>query len=87
MKAAEVAFVCLGLGVQGWSSVLQGAVLTSPWWLGCSQHTCYPMWLQEFEVIAQIKLLQSACNSYGMSPDPSFIRWFQGQRLLTEEER
>ncbi|XP_058524921.1 ral guanine nucleotide dissociation stimulator-like 1 [Ochotona princeps] len=41
---------------------------------------------REFEVIAQIKLLQSACNSYGMSPDPSFIRWFQGQRLLTEEE-
>ncbi|XP_069911099.1 ral guanine nucleotide dissociation stimulator-like 1 isoform X2 [Oryctolagus cuniculus] len=41
---------------------------------------------REFEVIAQIKLLQSACNSYCMSPDPRFIRWFQGQRLLTEEE-
>jgi len=38
-------------------------------------------------VIAQIKLLQSACNSYCMSPDPKFIQWFQRQQLLTEEER
>lgn len=43
--------------------------------------------LQEFEVIAQIKLLQSACNSYCMTPDPKFIQWFQRQQLLTEEER
>uniref|UniRef100_A0A8B9XM29 Ral guanine nucleotide dissociation stimulator like 1 n=1 Tax=Bos mutus grunniens TaxID=30521 RepID=A0A8B9XM29_BOSMU len=42
---------------------------------------------REFEVIAQIKLLQSACNSYCMSPDPKFIQWFQRQQLLTEEER
>uniref|UniRef100_A0AAA9SZD0 Ral guanine nucleotide dissociation stimulator like 1 n=1 Tax=Bos taurus TaxID=9913 RepID=A0AAA9SZD0_BOVIN len=41
---------------------------------------------REFEVIAQIKLLQSACNSYCMSPDPKFIQWFQRQQLLTEEE-
>ncbi|XP_005375100.1 PREDICTED: ral guanine nucleotide dissociation stimulator-like 1 isoform X1 [Chinchilla lanigera] len=41
---------------------------------------------REFEVIAQIKLLQSACNSYCMSPDPRFIQWFQRQQLLTEEE-
>ncbi|XP_059947132.1 ral guanine nucleotide dissociation stimulator-like 1 isoform X2 [Mesoplodon densirostris] len=41
---------------------------------------------REFEVIAQIKLLQSACNSYCMTPDPKFIQWFQTQQLLTEEE-
>ncbi|XP_016043956.1 ral guanine nucleotide dissociation stimulator-like 1 isoform X3 [Erinaceus europaeus] len=41
---------------------------------------------REFEVIAQIKLLQSACNSYCMTPDLRFIRWFQRQQLLTEEE-
>ncbi|XP_043347000.1 ral guanine nucleotide dissociation stimulator-like 1 isoform X8 [Dermochelys coriacea] len=41
---------------------------------------------REFEVIAQIKLLQSSCNSYCMTPDPKFIRWFRRQRLLTEEE-
>uniref|UniRef100_A0A8D1RGA5 Ral guanine nucleotide dissociation stimulator-like 1 n=1 Tax=Sus scrofa TaxID=9823 RepID=A0A8D1RGA5_PIG len=41
---------------------------------------------REFEVIAQIKLLQSACNSYCMTPDQRFIQWFQGQQLLTEEE-
>ncbi|XP_008591058.1 PREDICTED: ral guanine nucleotide dissociation stimulator-like 1 isoform X3 [Galeopterus variegatus] len=42
---------------------------------------------REFEVIAQIKLLQSACNSYCMTPDQKFIQWFQRQQLLTEEER
>nr|XP_036877001.1 ral guanine nucleotide dissociation stimulator-like 1 [Manis javanica] len=41
---------------------------------------------REFEVIAQIKLLQSACNSYCMTPDRNFIQWFQRQQLLTEEE-
>ncbi|KAF6075697.1 ral guanine nucleotide dissociation stimulator like 1 [Phyllostomus discolor] len=41
---------------------------------------------REFEVIAQIKLLQSACNSYCMAPEPRFIQWFQRQQLLTEEE-
>uniref|UniRef100_A0ABI7WCZ9 Ral guanine nucleotide dissociation stimulator like 1 n=2 Tax=Felinae TaxID=338152 RepID=A0ABI7WCZ9_FELCA len=41
---------------------------------------------REFEVIAQIKLLQSACNSYCMTPDQKFIQWFQRQQLLTEEE-
>ncbi|XP_075278808.1 ral guanine nucleotide dissociation stimulator-like 1 isoform X1 [Opisthocomus hoazin] len=41
---------------------------------------------KEFEVIAQIKLLQSACNSYCMTPDQKFIAWFRRQRHLTEEE-
>ncbi|NWW45350.1 RGL1 protein, partial [Pedionomus torquatus] len=41
---------------------------------------------KEFEVIAQIKLLQSACNSYCMTPDEKFIQWFWRQQHLTEEE-
>ncbi|KAM6077409.1 ral guanine nucleotide dissociation stimulator-like 1 [Theristicus caerulescens] len=41
---------------------------------------------REFEVIAQIKLLQSACNSYCMTPDQKFIQWFRTQEHLTEEE-
>uniref|UniRef100_A0A8D0GUX5 Ral guanine nucleotide dissociation stimulator like 1 n=1 Tax=Sphenodon punctatus TaxID=8508 RepID=A0A8D0GUX5_SPHPU len=41
---------------------------------------------REFEVIAQIKLLQSACNSYCMTSDQKFIRWFRRQQLLSEEE-
>jgi len=43
--------------------------------------------LQEFEVIAQIKLLQSACNSYCLTPDPTFLRWFKSQPQHSEEER
>lgn len=42
---------------------------------------------QEFEVIAQIKLLQSACNSYCLAPEPLFLRWFKNQSPLSEEER
>ncbi|NXI44529.1 RGL1 protein, partial [Galbula dea] len=41
---------------------------------------------REFEVIDQIKLLQSACNSYCMTPDTTFIQWFTEQQHLTEEE-
>lgn len=43
--------------------------------------------LQEFEVIAQIKLLQSACNSYCLSADSAFLRWFKSQPQHSEEER
>lgn len=42
---------------------------------------------QEFEVIAQIKLLQSACNSYCLTPERLFLRWFKNQSPLSEEER
>ncbi|KAJ8357357.1 hypothetical protein SKAU_G00201510 [Synaphobranchus kaupii] len=42
---------------------------------------------REFEVIAQIKLLQSACNSYCLTPDPAFLRWFKSQPQYSEEER
>ncbi|XP_059197484.1 ral guanine nucleotide dissociation stimulator-like 1 isoform X1 [Centropristis striata] len=41
---------------------------------------------REFEVIAQIKLLQSACNSYCLTPEPFFLRWFKNQAQLSEEE-
>ncbi|NXH11992.1 RGL1 protein, partial [Bucco capensis] len=41
---------------------------------------------REFEVIAQIKWLQSACESYCMTPDAKFIQWFRKQQHLTEEE-
>uniref|UniRef100_A0A8C5U8H9 Ral guanine nucleotide dissociation stimulator like 1 n=1 Tax=Malurus cyaneus samueli TaxID=2593467 RepID=A0A8C5U8H9_9PASS len=41
---------------------------------------------REFEVIAQIKLLQSSCNSYCLIPDQKIIQWFRRQRHLTEEE-
>ncbi|KAA8590023.1 hypothetical protein FQN60_013388 [Etheostoma spectabile] len=41
---------------------------------------------REFEVIAQIKMLQSACNSYCLAPDSAFLRWFKSQVLLSEEE-
>uniref|UniRef100_A0A3Q1F1T4 Ral guanine nucleotide dissociation stimulator-like 1 n=1 Tax=Acanthochromis polyacanthus TaxID=80966 RepID=A0A3Q1F1T4_9TELE len=41
---------------------------------------------REFEVIAQIKLLQSACNSYCLTADPAFLRWFKSQTQLSEEE-
>ncbi|KAK3539477.1 hypothetical protein QTP70_008870 [Hemibagrus guttatus] len=41
---------------------------------------------REFELIAQIKLLQSACNSYCLNPDSAFLRWFRNQPQHTEEE-
>ncbi|CAG01432.1 unnamed protein product, partial [Tetraodon nigroviridis] len=41
---------------------------------------------REFEVIAQIKLLQSACNSYCLTPEASFLRWFKSQTWLSDEE-
>ncbi|XP_055671173.1 ral guanine nucleotide dissociation stimulator-like 1 [Falco peregrinus] len=41
---------------------------------------------KEFKVIAQIKLLQSACNSYCMTPNQKFIQWFRRQQHLTEAE-
>uniref|UniRef100_A0A8C7LVS4 Ral guanine nucleotide dissociation stimulator-like 1 n=1 Tax=Oncorhynchus mykiss TaxID=8022 RepID=A0A8C7LVS4_ONCMY len=43
--------------------------------------------VEEFEVIAQIKLLQSACNSYCLSADDAFLRWFKNQPQHSEEER
>uniref|UniRef100_A0A8C2ZVC1 Ral guanine nucleotide dissociation stimulator-like 1 n=1 Tax=Cyclopterus lumpus TaxID=8103 RepID=A0A8C2ZVC1_CYCLU len=48
--------------------------------------TALPDLVEEFEVIAQIKLLQSACNSYCLTPEPAFLRWFKSQVQLSEEE-
>ncbi|XP_077823459.1 ral guanine nucleotide dissociation stimulator isoform X23 [Macaca mulatta] len=40
----------------------------------------------EFEVIAQIKLLQSACNNYSITPDEQFGVWFRALERLSETE-
>lgn len=45
------------------------------------------MCLQEFEVIAQIKLLQLASNNYSFTPDSHFREWFTGVEKLSEAER
>lgn len=39
---------------------------------------------KEFEVLAQIKLLQGAANAYRLSDDPMFDRWFASFPVLTE---
>ncbi|XP_074218586.1 ral guanine nucleotide dissociation stimulator isoform X5 [Camelus bactrianus] len=41
---------------------------------------------KEFEVIAQIKLLQSACNNYSISPEEHFEAWFRSLERLSETE-
>lgn len=47
---------------------------------------CTPPPLQEFEVIAQIKLLQSACNNYSIEPEEAFRTWFRTMERLSEAE-
>ncbi|XP_059514407.1 ral guanine nucleotide dissociation stimulator isoform X12 [Myotis daubentonii] len=41
---------------------------------------------KEFEVIAQIKLLQSACNNYSIEPEEQFGAWFRAMARLSEAE-
>ncbi|XP_053138198.1 ral guanine nucleotide dissociation stimulator isoform X2 [Hemicordylus capensis] len=41
---------------------------------------------KEFEVIAQIKLLQSACNNYSFTQEDHFVAWFHSIDRLTEAE-
>uniref|UniRef100_A0AAY4CQQ1 Ral guanine nucleotide dissociation stimulator n=1 Tax=Denticeps clupeoides TaxID=299321 RepID=A0AAY4CQQ1_9TELE len=41
---------------------------------------------KEFEVIAQIKLLQLACNNYNFIRNSRFREWFAGVEKLTEAE-
>ncbi|XP_043325907.1 ral guanine nucleotide dissociation stimulator isoform X6 [Cervus canadensis] len=41
---------------------------------------------KEFEVIAQIKLLQSACNNYSITPEEHFGAWFRALERLSEAE-
>uniref|UniRef100_W8BFL0 Ral guanine nucleotide dissociation stimulator-like 1 n=1 Tax=Ceratitis capitata TaxID=7213 RepID=W8BFL0_CERCA len=41
---------------------------------------------KEFEVLAQIKLLQGAANTYNLREDPNFDRWFASVLVLDERE-
>lgn len=41
---------------------------------------------KEFEVLAQIKLLQGAANSYQISSNPRFERWFESLMVLDDRE-
>uniref|UniRef100_A0A8D0LB33 Ral guanine nucleotide dissociation stimulator n=1 Tax=Sphenodon punctatus TaxID=8508 RepID=A0A8D0LB33_SPHPU len=41
---------------------------------------------KEFEVIAQIKLLQSACNNYSFTREDHFVSWFHGIDRLRDAE-
>ncbi|KAG8509439.1 LOW QUALITY PROTEIN: Ral guanine nucleotide dissociation stimulator [Galemys pyrenaicus] len=41
---------------------------------------------KEFEVIAQIRLLQSACNNYSILPEARFVAWFHSLERLSESE-
>lgn len=41
---------------------------------------------KEFEVLAQIKLLQGAANSYKIADDPEFDRWFNALMVLDDRE-
>lgn len=38
-------------------------------------------------MIAQIKLLQSACNNYSLEPEQHFGAWFRAMERLSESER
>lgn len=38
-------------------------------------------------MIAQIKLLQSACNNYSIAPEEHFGAWFRAMERLSEAER
>lgn len=42
---------------------------------------------KEFEVLAQIKLLQLAANSYNIQADPSFQQWLDNLPVLDDRER
>uniref|UniRef100_H3CE32 Ral guanine nucleotide dissociation stimulator-like 2 n=2 Tax=Tetraodon nigroviridis TaxID=99883 RepID=H3CE32_TETNG len=41
---------------------------------------------REFEVLAQIRLLQSSCKNCIFTVDKDFVRWYQSVPTLTEEE-
>ncbi|XP_049567725.1 ral guanine nucleotide dissociation stimulator isoform X9 [Orcinus orca] len=41
---------------------------------------------KEFEVIAQIKLLQSACNNYSIAAEEHFGAWFRAMERLSEAD-
>ncbi|XP_072886210.1 ral guanine nucleotide dissociation stimulator-like isoform X2 [Hemitrygon akajei] len=41
---------------------------------------------KEFEIIAQIKLLQKACKNYSFEREPEFLNWFYNLQSLSEAE-
>ncbi|RNA37812.1 ral guanine nucleotide dissociation stimulator-like 1 isoform X2 [Brachionus plicatilis] len=41
---------------------------------------------KEFEIIAQIKLLQQASHLYSIKPDPSFDKWLHSHKLLDRND-
>lgn len=43
--------------------------------------------LKEFEVLAQIRLLQSSCRNSTFRTDVSFVHWYHSVPTLTEEAR
>lgn len=42
---------------------------------------------KEFEILAQIRILQSSANGYSIQPDPAFLVWFDSIEILREDER
>lgn len=42
---------------------------------------------KEFEILAQIKLLQSSANNYDIQVDEYFQEWFNSIQVFNEKER
>ncbi len=42
---------------------------------------------KEFEILAQIRLLQSAAHLYKLKLEPAFFEWFHSIRLYDDNER
>ncbi|XP_028966756.1 ral guanine nucleotide dissociation stimulator [Galendromus occidentalis] len=41
---------------------------------------------REFEILANIRILQGSANSYQIQPDPAFLVWFDSIEILREDE-
>ncbi len=41
---------------------------------------------REYEIIAQIKLLQEASQLYNLKPDPNFNEWLHRQAVFTGDQ-
>ena len=42
---------------------------------------------KEFELLAQIRLLQGAASMYSIKPDQAFFEWFHSIRIYDDSER